>query len=86
MRPVICSKISSVKISPKPFKIDLKTPIYNKDVMSRVCLIVKDPARDFKDKIDGLSLPCLAKVIGVDKLKREHKQFKDKKQLLKDYD
>lgn len=53
---------------------------------SRVCLIVKDPARDFKDEIENLNIPCIAKVIGYDKLKRNFRQYKDKRQLLKDYD
>lgn len=33
-----------------------------------------------------MDVPCIAKVIGFDKLKREFKQFKDKRALLKDYD
>ena len=49
-------------------------------------MIVKDPARAFKDQIQDLDIPCIAKVIGFDKLKRNFKQFKDKRQLLKDYD
>lgn len=49
-------------------------------------MIVKDPARAFKDLIQDLNIPCIAKVIGYDKLKRNFKQFKDKRQLLKDYD
>jgi len=33
-----------------------------------------------------MEIPCIAKVIGLDKLRRNFKQFKDKRQLLKDYD
>ena len=33
-----------------------------------------------------MDIPIIAKVIGFDKLKRNFKQFKDKRQLLKDYD
>jgi len=33
-----------------------------------------------------LSIPTIAKVIGYTKLKKEFRQFKDKRQLLKDYD
>jgi ribosome biogenesis protein UTP30 len=33
-----------------------------------------------------MDVPCIAKVIGYDKLKREFKQFKDKRALLKEYD
>ena len=47
---------------------------------------MKDPAREFKDQIMGLKIPCIAKVIGYDKLKRNFKQYKDKRALLKEYD
>ncbi len=33
-----------------------------------------------------MDLPCIAKVIGFDKLKRNFKQYKDKRLLVKDYD
>jgi ribosome biogenesis protein UTP30 len=33
-----------------------------------------------------LKIPCIAKVIGFDKLKRNFKQYKDKRTLVKDYD
>lgn len=33
-----------------------------------------------------MNVPCIAKVIGYDKLKRNFRQYKDKRQLLKDYD
>jgi len=33
-----------------------------------------------------MDLPCLAKVISYDKLKRNYKQYQDKRALLKEYD
>jgi ribosome biogenesis protein UTP30 len=33
-----------------------------------------------------LKVPCIAKVIGVNKLRKNFKQYKDKRQLLSDYD
>ena len=72
--------------SPKPQMIEIEHPFQREDQNSRVCVIVKDPARAFKDQIEDLNIPCIAKVIGFDKLKRNFKQFKDKRQLLKDYD
>jgi ribosome biogenesis protein UTP30 len=33
-----------------------------------------------------MKIPCIAKVISYTKLKKEFKQFKDKRNLLKDYD
>mmetsp|Transcript_366 Transcript_366/g.490 ORF Transcript_366/g.490 Transcript_366/m.490 type:complete len:263 (-) Transcript_366:174-962(-) len=72
--------------SPKPHMVKIDHPYLTEDQRSRVCVIVKDPARAFKDQIQSLNIPCIAKVIGYDKLKRNFKQFKDKRQLLKDYD
>lgn len=74
------------KPSPKPHLIELKAPIYSSEYKTRVCMLVKDPAREFKDEIEDMDIPCIAKVIGFDKLRREFKQFKDKRQLLKEYD
>jgi len=72
--------------SPKPQMIKIDNPFVCQGQNSRVCVIVKDPARAFKDQIQDLDIPCIAKVIGFDKLKRNFKQYKDKRQLLKDYD
>jgi ribosome biogenesis protein UTP30 len=51
-----------------------------------VCVFSKDPARELKDQLASLKVPCIAKVIGVSKLKKNFKQYKDKRQLLSDYD
>ena len=72
--------------SPKPQMITLENPFTNEEQNSRFCIIVKDPAREFKDQISDLKIPCVAKVIGFDKLKRNFKQYKDKHALLKEYD
>lgn len=72
--------------SPKPNLISLEHPFLTEEQHSRVCLIVKDPARAFKDEIQDLNIPCIAKVIGFDKLKRNFRQYKDKRALLKEYD
>lgn len=53
---------------------------------TKVCVFVKDPSREFKDQIQDLKIPCIAKVIGYTKLKKEFKQFKDKRILLNQYD
>jgi len=45
-----------------------------------------DPARALKDQLLKVEVPCIAKVIGIDKLRRNFKQYKDKRALLKDYD
>lgn len=51
-----------------------------------MCVFSKDPARELKDQLATLKVPCIAKVIGVSKLKKNFKQYKDKRQLLSDYD
>jgi len=42
-------------------------------------LIVKDPESDFKKQIEDMDIPCIAEVIGFDRLKRDFRQFKDKR-------
>lgn len=74
------------KPSPKPVMITLDHPFASENKKTRVCLFVKDPARAFKDQLCKVDVPCIAKVIGFDKLKRNFKQFKDKRALLGDYD
>lgn len=51
-----------------------------------MCVFVKDPARAIKDQLAELQVPAIAKVIGISKLKKNFKQFKDKRALLNDYD
>jgi len=61
-------------------------PFNSKKFDTRVCLIVKDPETDFRSQIEKLDIPCIAEVIGFDRLKRDFHQFKDKRQLLRDFD
>lgn len=68
-----------VKPSLRPQLVKLPHPFLSKQESSRVCLFVKDPARAFKDQIEELEIPTIAKVIGFDKLKRNFKQFKDRR-------
>jgi len=49
-------------------------------------LIVKDPESDFKRQIEDMNIPCIAEVIGFDRLRREYREFKDKRKLLRDFD
>jgi ribosome biogenesis protein UTP30 len=72
--------------TPRPFQISLPHPFNSKEHSTRVCVFVKDPASAFKAQISDLKIPCIAKVMGLDKLKRNFKQFKDKRQLVNDYD
>jgi len=75
-----------VKPTPRPMAVSIPKAFNTKDNRSRVCVIVKDPEADFRSQIENMDLPCIAEVIGFDRLKRDFKQFADKRQLLKDYD
>lgn len=72
--------------SHRPQLVKIPHPFTTKEDNSRIAIFVKDPARAFKDEIQDLDVPTIAKVISYDKLKRNFKQFKDRRQLLKDYD
>jgi ribosome biogenesis protein UTP30 len=74
------------KPTPRPAQIKLAHPFMTADHTSRICVFVKDPQRAFKDEIQDLKIPTIAKVIGYDKLRRNFKQYKDRRSLLKDYD
>ena len=63
---------------PKPFN--------TKKYDTRVCVFVKDPEEEMKKEISDLKIPCVAEVIGFDRLRREFRQFKDKRQLTRDFD
>ena len=39
-----------------------------------------------KKEIEDLKIPCIAEVIGFDRLRRDFRQFKDKRQLIRDFD
>lgn len=75
-----------VKPSHRPQLVKLPHPFLTAEENSRVCVFVKDPQRAFKDQIASLDIPTIAKVIGYDKLKRNYKQYKDRRALLKEYD
>lgn len=74
------------KPTPRPQQIEVPHPFNSKDYNTRVCMFVKDPAREIKNQLAELKVPCFAKVIGYDKLRRNFKQFKDRRKLVQEYD
>ncbi|KAK7181821.1 hypothetical protein DPSP01_002411 [Paraphaeosphaeria sporulosa] len=74
----------------KPAKLPLPHPIIGGDV--RICIFTKDPQRAYKDLIfESSEFPTelrtkVARVIGVDKLKKKWKSFETKRQLLAEHD
>ena len=69
----------------KPYLIELKHPLMD-PAETEVCLIVKDPQREFKDKIEAKGITSVKKVIGVSKLRAKFKQYEAKRQLCSSYD
>lgn len=82
---ITLSKVPS-KFSPKPLQIELKHAIYGPKYLTHVCMIVKDPQRAFKDQVQDLDIPCLGKVIGYQKLMKNFKEYKDRRQLVNEFD
>lgn len=72
--------------TPRPMQVAVPKPFNTEENDTRVCIIVKDPESDFRDQIQSLNIPCIAEVIGFDRLRREFRQYKDKRQLFKDFD
>lgn len=72
----------------RPLQLPIPHPIYSRQFNSHVCLIVKDPQREWKEKVDASDLKQtpLSKIISIDKLGRKFKQFRDRRGLLRDYD
>ena len=57
----------------------------------RICLIVKDPQREYKNIVADDSFPenvrnKIHRVIGIDKLKKKYKTYETRRQLLAEYD
>ena len=75
-----------LKFSPRPIQIPLKYPIYGPKCLTHACLIVKDPQRKYKDLAHELDVPCLAKIVGYEKLLKNFKQYKDRRQLIHEFD
>ena len=68
-----------VKPTPRPMQVTVPKPFHGSKFDTRICLIVKDPESDFKKQIEDIDIPCIAEVIGFDRLKRDFRQFKDKR-------
>lgn len=68
----------------KPVQLRLPHP-YRTLESAEVCLITKDPQREFKDKLAELGHGRV-KVIGVTKLKKKYHPFEAKRELCASYD
>jgi ribosome biogenesis protein UTP30 len=71
----------------KPIKLALPKPWKcAEDELTTVCLITKDPQREYKDLIKPLGLKSVSKIIGVSKLRTKYKPFETRRQLCNGYD
>ncbi|KAJ3092492.1 Ribosomal L1 domain-containing protein 1 [Quaeritorhiza haematococci] len=68
----------------KPQRIPLKFPIIASD--ADICLITKDPQREFKTLLEAKGVTGISKVIGVSKLRTKYKPYETRRQLCSGYD
>eukprot|EP00004_Rigifila_ramosa_P027568 TRINITY_DN9031_c0_g1_i2.p1 TRINITY_DN9031_c0_g1~~TRINITY_DN9031_c0_g1_i2.p1 ORF type:complete len:330 (+),score=89.54 TRINITY_DN9031_c0_g1_i2:1-990(+) len=69
----------------KPAKLELPTPLYS-EVTTRVCLITKDPAEEYKKLVDEAGLLCITKVLDVTKLRKNFQRYEARRTLCESYD
>lgn len=51
---------------------------------SPICLITKDPQREYKDLLEEKKIRFISRVVGVEKLKGKFKGFEERRMLLKE--
>ena len=51
---------------------------------SRICLITKDPQREYKDLLEAQNIKFISRVVGLEKLKGKFKPFEARRALLKE--
>ena len=66
------------------FNSPLVHPIVDPRINS-VCLLVKDPQREYKDLLEAKDVRFISRVVGVTKLKGKFKPFEARRQLLNDH-
>jgi ribosome biogenesis protein UTP30 len=67
----------------KPRRIPVKYPLVDpRD--SSVCLITKDPQREYKDLLEQAGVKFISRVVGVEKLKGKFKPFEARRALLRE--
>ncbi|KAK0539144.1 proteasome-interacting protein cic1 [Tilletia horrida] len=76
---------SSSSPFPKPAQIPLPHALLSPESAS-VCLIVKDPQREYKDLLTSLNIRSIARIVGVTKLKGKFAPFDARRQLMNDHD
>ncbi|KAK7051398.1 proteasome-interacting protein cic1 [Paramarasmius palmivorus] len=67
----------------KPVKIPIKHPLVDPRT-NGICLLTKDPQRDYKDLLEEKNIKFISRVIGVEKLKGKFKPYEARRILLKE--
>lgn len=67
----------------KPKKIPIVHPLVDPR-NTAVCLITKDPQREFKDLLEAHNIKFISRVVGLAKLKGKFKSFEARRMLLKE--
>jgi len=67
----------------KPVKIPIVHPLVDPRTTS-VCLITKDPQRQYKDLLETHNIKFISRVVGLEKLKGKFKAFEARRMLLKE--
>ncbi|KAI6030828.1 ribosomal protein L1p/L10e family-domain-containing protein [Pisolithus orientalis] len=67
----------------KPIRIPLKYTLVDPRT-SAVCLITKDPQREYKDLLQQHDIKFISRVVGIEKLKGKFKAFEARRLLLKE--
>lgn len=68
----------------KPARIALAHPLLDHD--ASVCLLTKDPQREYKDLLMEKNITLVNRVVGVEKLKGKFRPFDARRQLVRDHD
>jgi len=67
----------------KPHRIPIKYSLVDPRV-SAVCLITKDPQREYKNLLEEAGVRFITRVVGIDKLKGKFKAFEARRALLRE--
>lgn len=67
----------------KPYRVPIQHSLYEDKA---ICLFTKDPHQPIRDKLDENPVDGIDKIIGVSKLRKNYRQYEDKRKLLATYD
>lgn len=80
---IISLKKTPDKARTKPHRVQIPHSL-NSD--ASICVFTKDPQKDYKELLAKVPVAGVDKVIGVSKLRKNYRQYADKRKLLQSYD